>query len=1245
MRRFALTLGLTASCAFASASFADKWNASWIWLDGESASAPAAYFRREIRASEPSTGEIRIAASGPFVAWVNDQKVAAGDGGKTQKINLNGIVGRGVNVVAVEVTPKGAPAGLFVDGEVRGQGGRAIPFDSGAEWKALATKPTSDAWRQARFDDGGWAAVKVIGPHKESPWKDLAFADESSERFTPTEGLVVEQVATPKLAGSLIAMTWGPRGRLFVSRERGPIQSLVDKDGDGVFDEAIPYSREIKNCQGLCWVGNELYAVGDGPSGAAMYRLPDRDGDGKADSIGIVVKPKGGIGEHGPHDVVLGPDGWLYHNLGNHAWINEKPEPTSPIHSYEEGDLLHPRFEDALGHAVGIKAPGGCNWRFTPDGKKWWLVTMGFRNHYDIAFNAAGELFTFDSDMEWDVGEPWYKPVRVNHCIPGADFGWRSGAGNWPEYYFDAPPPTINIGRGSPTGVLVYEHDALPEKYRGALLLCDWSMGRIIVGRLTPNGASYKGAWENLVTGNPLNVSDIEVDRDGTILFTTGGRGTEGGVYRIKPAKGAVKPAAAPATVADLLKLHQPSAAWHRELAADVKKKLGDSEWQTQLADVIRSNESGSKVRALTLLSQLGPKPSPELLLTAIKDKDASVRAFATWLLGDHPSPQTAEALGRLLADTDNHVKRRALEAHTRSGTEAPVEPVLGLLASEDEWLQYAARLVLERIPAAKWADKVASLKAPWAKLNGMLALYHVKPRGWTGQRQLESIEELLRDKSTLNADQTLAAIRLTQLALIAGGRGGAADAVGKILLDRFPTGKAPLDMEAARVICFLSVPGAAEKLIPLLVASTPKDMQIHYALTLRYLDKGWTYPLKEKLLDWYETTEHWEGGDSFVPYLANIVGATLTRFTAEDRKKLIESFERRPFATRLMLKRSGPLDIADYDVVLASAVGRIEKNPRLDSGGVMIAALIDSLGKSASPAAQGELRRLFDAFPDQRDQVATVLASRPNAENWPILLRALSSNDMAMLPTLLAAIAKIDRKPDGPAPFRRVLEIGQKLQDSQKALAVNLLRRWTASDTLPFYEAWFAMKFPSEAALSAPVAAAGRKFSTEQIASFIENDPKGKSGDPAKGKAVFAKANCVKCHRFVNEGLSVGPDLSSVRRRFQRREIVESIIEPSKIISDQFKSVTIATRDGVVHTGLSLPMTSPGKLRLLLSNANQIEVPEADIEEKQAAKISVMPDGLLDELTLPEIADLFAFLETSKFNEPVTATPASGGR
>ena len=103
-----------------------------------------------------------------------------------------------------------------------------------------------------------------------------------------------------------------------------------------------------------------------------------------------------------------------------------------------------------------------------PDGKNPELVAAGERNTYDIAFNADGELFGFDSDMEWDWGTPWYRPIRVFHATSGADQGFREGTAKWPEYYIDSLPAAVNIGIGCPTGVGFGYGAKFPAKYQKA---------------------------------------------------------------------------------------------------------------------------------------------------------------------------------------------------------------------------------------------------------------------------------------------------------------------------------------------------------------------------------------------------------------------------------------------------------------------------------------------------------------------------------------------------------------------------------------------------------------------------------------------------------------------------------------------------------------------------------------------------------------------------------------------------------
>ena len=234
-----------------------------------------------------------------------------------------------------------------------------------------------------------------------------------------------------------------------------------------------------------------------------------------------------------PHGLVLGPDGLIYVMLGNHTQLDGEYESGSPHRNFYEGDLLTPQYEDPGGHAVGIKAPGGTVIRTDTEGSGVQIVAGGLRNPYDLAFNREGDLFMHDADMESDEGMTWYRPTRLCHVIPGGEYGWRSGWSKWPDYYVDSLPPVLETGRGSPAGIVAYNHFMFPARYHGAIFTADWSQGRILAVKLKQNGASYTASSEVFLEGNPLNVTDLDVGPDGWLYFVTGGRGTSGGIYRV----------------------------------------------------------------------------------------------------------------------------------------------------------------------------------------------------------------------------------------------------------------------------------------------------------------------------------------------------------------------------------------------------------------------------------------------------------------------------------------------------------------------------------------------------------------------------------------------------------------------------------------------------------------------------------------------------------------------------------------
>ena len=288
---------------------------------------------------------------------------------------------------------------------------------------------------------------------------------------------------------------------------------------------------------GLLYAFNSLYVMVNNrpskqfPRPSGLYRLQDTDGDDHFDKVTMLRELKG-EGEHGPHSIILSPDKKsLYVTAGNHTDV--PPMDAYRLPSNWKEDNLFPLIKDPRGHANDRMAPGGWVAQVDPEGKRWELMAAGFRNEFDIAFNEAGDLFTYDSDMEWDFGLPWYRPTRICHVPSGAEFGWRTGNSKWLPANPDNLPPVLNIGQGSPTNVFYGQNAKFPQKYRQSLFAFDWSFGIIYSVHLKPKGATYEGTREEFISGSPLPLTDGVIGPDGALYFLTGGRRLESDLYRV----------------------------------------------------------------------------------------------------------------------------------------------------------------------------------------------------------------------------------------------------------------------------------------------------------------------------------------------------------------------------------------------------------------------------------------------------------------------------------------------------------------------------------------------------------------------------------------------------------------------------------------------------------------------------------------------------------------------------------------
>jgi putative heme-binding domain-containing protein len=366
---------------------------------------------------------------------------------------------------------------------------------------------------------------------------DLAAAATPAEQIHVPEGFKVELLySVPKdEEGSWVNLCTDPQGRLIVSDQYGGLYRVTTpaagSQSQKLQIEKVP--AKVGGAQGLLWAFDSLYVMTNGTDRHrnGLYRVRDSDGDDQLDEVEFLRHAQG-HGEHGPHAIIPTPDGKsLYVVCGN----NTKPMrgATSRVPELWDEDQLLPRIY-GVGFMKGVPAPAGAIYKIDPDGKNWERISSGFRNPFDIALNADGELFTFDADMEWDIGTPWYRPTRVCHAVSGSDWGWRNGSAKWPVYFADTLPPAVNIGLGSPTGITFGYGAKFPARYQNALFISDWTYGKMFAVHLEPHGSSYTATAEEFMWATPLPLTDMIIHpSDGAMYFLIGGRKTQSGLYRL----------------------------------------------------------------------------------------------------------------------------------------------------------------------------------------------------------------------------------------------------------------------------------------------------------------------------------------------------------------------------------------------------------------------------------------------------------------------------------------------------------------------------------------------------------------------------------------------------------------------------------------------------------------------------------------------------------------------------------------
>lgn len=636
----------------------------WIWY-GSALDHSAVYLRKSfvlegpIRSVGESSSSAILTGSGDnhLVVYLNGKQVLVND--QWERPLAHAVAKHlrpGKNVIAVEAKNEGGPAAIALQLMVDGR----IIVASDGSW--MGSDRAHPRWQQLDVESEAWTRVTIMGPVGEAslPWSTAVTAASFGAtavvqpetrapqkatvdpRLNLPEGFRGELVYTvPKSRqGSWVCLTVDDKGRLYASDQGDKGLYRITPASLGQLDSTTLVEQvdvPISGAQGMCWLNGVLYANLQNRGTSGVWRITDTDGDDRLDDAEHLIPFKGG-GEHGPHAIIPTADGQhLLFVGGNHSPLPKYQGSQAP-NNWKE-DLLLPRQWDARGHARGLLAPGGWIARCDLDGKNIQVISQGYRNQYDIALNHAGDLFTYDADMEWDMGSPWYRPTRVCLATSGSEFGWRSGTGKWPEYYEDSVPPILDIGPGSPTGVTFGYGAKFPARYQDALYILDWTFGTIYAVHLKPDGSTYSATKEEFVSAIPLAVTDAVIGNDGAFYFAVGGRGTQSSLYRIYYAGDeSTAPSTRPAALTD---------------AQRTRRELGALHGRVDAATV----------------STAWPY---------LKSNDRAIRYAARIAIECQPVDSWR---GRALAEADVQASIMAMIALSRQGTRQDLPPVLKRLA------------------------------------------------------------------------------------------------------------------------------------------------------------------------------------------------------------------------------------------------------------------------------------------------------------------------------------------------------------------------------------------------------------------------------------------------------------------------------------------------------------------------------------------------------------------------------------
>lgn len=1015
------------------------------------------------------------------------------------------------------------------------------------------------------------------------------------ETFRLHEGVTDNRRHMDWLDDDLAARTVADRVRLY-QRHLGPtfetyakkddrIRLILDRDKDGKADFARIFADGFS--QAADGIGAGVLVRGDDVYFACipdLYRLRDKDKDGRADlreslhtGYGVHVAFLG----HDLHGLIMGPDGRVYFSIGDRGLnVNTK-----------DGTLAYPDCGAVL--------------RCEPDGSRLEVVAHGLRNPQELAFDDVGNLFTGDNNS--DSGDK----ARWVHILEGADSGWRMyyqylvkpvarGPWNaeklWHPAHVGQPayivPPIAHLGDG-PSGLTHYPGTGFGAGFRGHFFLSDFrgapALSGVRVFTNRPRGAGFElvdlkqFAWGILAT-------DCDFGPDGRLYVSDWVQGWD------KPGKGriyAISPTAPDPKSAEVKRLLTEGMA-SRSLN-DLSKLLGHDDQRVRLEAQFELAHRGLKQADVY----------ETLVQSARTEPDRLTRVHAVWALGQigRRDPKRLEPILPLLSDKDSEV--RAQSAQVLGNARYPASSALRRLLDDPEpRVVLFGLLALSKIPDTQNVGAIVACIEKRSKDDP--SLRHGAVMALASSADEKTLDQLISHPS--------AAVRLASVLV---NRRRHRAQVAESLADRDPF----IVAEAARAIYDEPIEGALPKL-----AALPLLTSLDTTTRRRILNAN----------------DRMGGSDAATRLAHALADEKLDVDLRIEAVALLGNWAK-PSRRDQVLGAWRPIHERPPQDAIAVLSPRVE--PLLDRGpGKLKEAVMVAIRKLSIERAAPKLARLAGSTKESanvRAEAIATLRSLGDPRLAEVVAVALEDSSGTVRSAAHEALAGLDPQQALPV-FNAALEKGSTAE-KQKVLrllgdlpgekASGVLERWMrrllngstpASIRLDLLEA--AAKKPALAPLVQEYANRPRAGRLADHRDLLEG------GDEEAGRKIFFErtdVSCLRCHRIGDKGGEVGPELSAIAKKATREDLLDSIVDPNKQISQGFDTSILTMQDGQVLAGIVKEET-PNRLILVDANAKRWTIAPGEIEQRTRGK-SAMPDDVVQRLSRRELRDLVEFLSTLK--------------